>query len=393
MPMSADDSGLIAVTGRGYVGSAGQNLEEMFERCLFARTGGEWLDISAGGRVCRAPVIPAHHPTGGRRLDRSVQFGLEAARAACREAGGPEVQAVFAGTSRGPVQTLANSVEAGRFPPSDGPSGVVGCLSGAIAAEMGITGMALTVSASCTSSAGAIALAAQQILLGAADVVLAGGAEAPIHPAALGPLAAAGILGKAATPERACRPFDRNRNGTIIGEGAAFIVLERLSEAKARGATVYALLTGWALGSAPGTRVGQESSGATGGRVMQEALDRAGLSSREVGYVNLHGTGTLLNDRCEAAALARIFAGAVPCSSTKAVTGHCMGAASAMESVVALRALELGQIPPSANCFEPDAGSPPGLILSEPGRLARPAVLVASSGFWGTHAALVFRKF
>ncbi len=391
--MPADPNALIAVTGRAYFGSAGATLEEAWTACLEARAGGEWMEFQAGRRACRAAVLRASDPAKtARRLDRSVAVGLDAARAAGADAGGVSIGAVFAGTSRGPVQTLARSLDERRFPPGDGPAGVVGCLSGAIAAELGIVGAAVTLSASCTSSAAAIALAAQHILAGGADVALVGGAEAPLHPAALGPLATAGILGTADDPARACRPFDRTRDGTAIGEGAAFLVLERLSSARARRATVHALLAGWALGSAPATRTGQEESGMTGARVLREALARGGLGPEAVGYVHLHGTGTPLNDRAEAAALASVFERPVLCSSTKAVTGHCMGAASAMEAALTLRALDSGMVPPSANCFERDPVAPPGLVTDAPRGLETPVAAVLSSGFWGTHAALVFVK-
>lgn len=384
---------MIAITGCAYVGSAGNSLDEAFARCLSGEIAAEWLELKAGRCTYRAPIIRAADPDprGKRGLDRSVLLGLQAARDALANAGLKTADAVFAGTSRGPIGRLTRSLREERFPPGDGPAGVVGCLSGAIAASLGIAGAAVTVSASCTSSAAAIVLGAQHLLGGEAGAVLVGGAEAPLQPVALGPLATSGILGSDALPERACRPFDRTRNGTVIGEGAAFLVLESLEGAYARGARVLAILAGWSLGTEPATRVGQEETGEHFSRVIKAALARAGVAPDDLGYVNLHGTGTPLNDRTEAAALARALPGGVPCSSIKAVVGHCMGAASAVESLIALESLRTGELPPTWNCFERDPVAPSGLITAPCRRVGMRTVATLSSGFWGTHAALVFR--
>jgi 3-oxoacyl-[acyl-carrier-protein] synthase II len=199
------------------------------------------------------------------------------------------------------------------------------------------------------------------------------------------------VLGTAERAEDCCRPFDLRRNGTVLGEGAAFLVLEPLAQARARGATVHALLGGWSMAADLGGRAGTHESGEALYQCMSDALAMASLEPGQVDYVNAHGTGTRLNDRVEAQAIRRLFSHGVPCSSTKAVTGHCMGAAAALEALVCILALQRQRLPPSAGLDELDPECPVAPVR-QTARLAEVrAVLSNSSGFWGHTAALLFR--
>jgi 3-oxoacyl-(acyl-carrier-protein) synthase len=251
------------------------------------------------------------------------------------------------------------------------------------------------VSAACASAAAAVGLAADQILLGRAEWVLAGGAEAPLHELCVKQLLAAGVLGSHPDPRLACRPFDVSRNGTVLGEGAAFLVLESLASARRRGARVHARLAGWAAGADGRHCTAPREDGQGLLRVMQQALARAGATPSRLDYINAHGTGTRRNDPLEVVALRGLLGerlAAVPCSSTKPVTGHCLGAAAAVEAVVCVLALQRQTVPPTAACDRSDPECPIDVVPGE----ARPAplrlVMSNSLGFWGNNAALVFSR-
>ena len=332
----------------------------------------------------------------------------------------PERVGVFVGSSRGAVGKLADTVAAelrrrsfltdaesslalGNPPPHLGgnrarPSDAAHCslanISGMLSLAFAAHGPSLTISATCASGAAAIALAAEQILLGSVEVALAGGAEAPLNPLVIAQLHAAGILGHDADPRRTCKPFDAARNGIVLGEGAGFLVLESLASAQRRGERPLAVLAGWALAAEGEERVGMDRTGASLGRVISRAMEVAGISPAELGYVNAHGTGTVLNDLAEANALRSALgeaAARVPCSSTKAITGHCLGASAALEAVLAIASLRDGQLPGTANCFTPDPEVRLNL-LRESAAVEVGSALSVSAGFWGNQAALVFRR-
>ncbi|MEQ2010007.1 MAG: beta-ketoacyl-[acyl-carrier-protein] synthase family protein, partial [Limisphaerales bacterium] len=365
---------------------------------------------------CRAPNPPLTRLT--RKMDRSAQLAHAAAREAWNAAGldtqpvAPERVGIFVGTSRGAVGTLSDSVATevrrrtsvgndGNPPPDLGgyrarPSDAAHCslanISGMLSLAFPAHGPALTVSATCASGAAAIALAAQQILLGTVDVAISGGAEAPLHPLVIAQLHAAGILGHDADPRLTCKPFDTARNGIVLGEGAGFLVLESQASATRRGANILARLAGWSLAAEGGERVGMDRTGVSLSRVITEALAMAGVAQAQLGYVNAHGTGTVLNDLAEANALRLALGDAasrVPCSSTKAVTGHCLGASAVLEAVIAIQAIREGRLPGTTHCGTPD----PAVKLSLPRgstEARASSALSVSAGFWGNQAALVF---
>ena len=400
----------VVVTGYGAVSAGGLSVDDLWHRVeqgaspAVARA----FDFGAAPRrmaVCVVPELEGNDPAlrPVRRMDRSVQLAWLAAQQALRSAGldcghAGLSMGIITGSSRGPLGKIADGFERlhqRRYPPSLSADCTFAALSGALAQSLKVTGPSATISATCASGAYAIAFAAEQILLGKADIFLVGAAEAPLVPAVLAQLDAAGVLGSHPEAAQTCRPFDRTRNGLCLGEGSGFLVLESAEAASRRAVTPVARLSGWGLCVDDSGRTGVDEWGSGVTDAATQALHAAGLEPAAIDYVNTHGTGTIANDLAEARALRRIFGSRVdslPCTSTKPITGHCLGATPALEAVVCIEALRRGLIPPTANCHQPD---PECAINMQPGD-AQPAelrhVMSNSLGFWGYHASLIFSK-
>lgn len=397
----------IVVTGWGIVSAAGTSPDDVWQSVCAGRSPADRLAAPQRGTpfsVCQVKHLSLA-PSSARlvhKLDRSAALALSAAEAAWQSASlphgslPPERTGIIVGTSRGPMEIWQDMAETRRQPrrvPSWATHSAIASLSGVLSLALRAQGPVLTVSAACASAAAALAVGAQQLLTGAADVVLAGGAEAPLNPVLLAQLDAAGLLGQHENPALACRPFDAHRNGTVPGEGAAFLVLETLASAQRRQANILARLQGWALGAEAGNKAGMDKTGATLTRLMRQALAAAGLAAADIGYLNLHGTGTRLNDVVEAKAVREVFGHRADfwCSSTKPITGHCMGAAAALEAVITIQALRRQTAPPSANCLVPDAACELPLAKHPQPFTAR-AAISTSAGLWGNQACLVFGR-
>jgi 3-oxoacyl-[acyl-carrier-protein] synthase II len=379
----------IVVTGLGVFSAAGTTVGDLWTSALKARSPAQWRAPFA---VCTAPEYRA-----AARADRVVQLALAAARQAWDDARlsttplPPCRLGVIAGTSRGPVGKWTESVRE-RVLPTHAANCTIASLSGALSVHFKTHGPCFTVSATCASSANAIALGAEQILLGHADAVLAGGADASLDPTILAQLQAAGVLGSHLDPAQTCRPFAKDRNGTVLGEAGAFLVLESAVSAQRRGAKMHARLAGWSVAGEGHQRAGISETAHGLRQVITDALACSGFVPEQIGYVNAHGTGTRLNDAQEAKALRHIFPRGVPCSSTKPVTGHCMGASAALETVISIAALQHQQLPPTANCLPLDPDCALDIIHTAPRPTRTRVALSNSSGFWGHNAALVFTK-
>jgi 3-oxoacyl-(acyl-carrier-protein) synthase len=337
-------------------------------------------------------------------MDRCVRLALEAADQALADADllsqSSEATSlgIVVGSSRGPMQKWTEMLDWLRassrpLPPTLAANSTLACLSGSLALAYKARGPCLTVSATCASGAYAIAVAAQQILLGTAEVMLTGGVDAPLQDAIIRQLLSTGILGSHADPRRACRPFDVSRDGTLLGEGAGFLVLESLAAARRRGARIYAQLAGWAIGSDPWYCSAPREDGEGLLQVMNQALALAGLTGDQIDYINAHGTGTRLNDRVEVVSLCRLLGERikeVPCSSTKPITGHCLGASPALEAVISVLALQHQSVPPTANCAELDPDCPIDAVPASARPTPLRVVMSNSLGFWGKNASLLF---
>ena len=387
------------VTGIGAHTAAGSGAEALRigmrrERCLTASVP-EW----GGAVVARAPdpVIDRQN----RRLDRSSQFFLAAAREAWGQAdlGGrpydPDRIAVIDGSSLGPMaDMLAIERERARqdFRQRINPTQLIRMMFGAggasFAQEIGAHGAVFALSAGSTSGALAIVEGWAKIRCGLADVVVAGGAEAPLDPEILAAFGSAGILA-AIDQEMACRPFDITRCGTVLGEGAGVVVLENAAHARRRGAAPLAVLAGGGVSGEEGSMTAPDPRGAGIQRAVGAAL--AGSEPRRVGWIKAHGTGTKLNDAAECCALTGTLEG-VPIGSLKPMLGHCLGASGAIELVATVIAISDREIPPTLGTTRVDPALGQRRVVLERETLRGSLALLLSQSLGGRCAALVLES-
>ena len=266
--------------------------------------------------------------------------------------------------------------------------------AGNVAIHFDLRGPNFGLVSACASGAHAIGEAAEIIRRGDADVMVAGGSEAAITPLAVASFVAARALSDSdAEPCTVSRPFDRDRTGFVIAEGAAVVILESEAHARARGAQLLAVVAGYGAGADAYHMTAPEPAGRGAIASMRRALDRAQLQPADLGYINAHGTSTILNDRAEAAAIHQVFSShsdRLPVSSTKSMTGHLLGAAGALESVVCIKAIGTGMIPPTINLDSPDDDCRLDHVTGGPRRVEVRSALNNSFGFGGHNASLVF---
>lgn len=394
----------LVLTGMGAIGAAGRSVAELWNHAVGADSQATLQDFSWGSNSWQSAVNPviglpellAIYPRSNK-LDRTIQLALVAAGQALQQSGVGRKEAnrhrvgLIVGSSRGPRTKWTEALERRTVFPTDAASSTIASITGSLAQSFDLTGPCFTVSATCASGAVAIALAAQQILLGAADIMLVGGTDAPLHPMMVAQLKAAGVLGAHPDPSRTCRPFDLTRNGLCLGEGAGFLVLESAASAADRGVPSLARLSGWSTAAENAGRAAVSPDGQTLVRTMRQAIETAGLNPSDISYINAHGTGTVMNDQAEARAVLTTFGSAPPpCSSTKPITGHCLGATPVLEAILCVEALRHQIIPPTANCDHPAFPLDVVPLRARPAPLAH--ILSNSLGFWGTHASLVFSR-
>ncbi|NOY54112.1 MAG: beta-ketoacyl-[acyl-carrier-protein] synthase family protein [Deltaproteobacteria bacterium] len=405
----------IAITGMGAVTPLGSNLDATWEGLLAGRSGiGPVTRFDAEGLPCRiAGEVPPLNLLPGmsskllRGLDSFALFAL----AACEEAvlqSGLEVSVrerertgVVIGSSRGGIGTLESNFqnygERGyhSLSPRLTVSSLINQAPSAIAQRYQLTGPALAVSTACSSGAHAVVEAARMIKTDEVDVVLTGGAEAPVTRIILGGFARARALSRRnEDPENACRPFDRHREGFVIAEGAGILVLERWGHAEARGAAILGELVGCGTATDPHHMTAPDPTGEGMVRAMRAALRAAGIGPDEVDLVNAHGTGTALNDRVEAKALRRVFGPGIerlPVCAVKSMTGHMLGASGAVELIVSLLSARIGQVPPIRNLDDPDPDCRLNFVRGRPLRGRFSTVVSNSFAFGGANVVLLVR--
>ena len=410
----ADDQRIV-VTGMGVVSALGHNLVDTWEGLSTGRSGVEKIHLFDPHRlsVQIAAQVPNWQPADympkkeARRMDRYSQFAVAAAHEAVRHSGlghfeGSDRTGVMVGTGIGGIITteaqfrVLDTRGPERVSPFVVPMMLPNMASGQVSIALGARGPNLAPVSACSSAADALGLAAETIRRGDADIMLAGGAEAPICEMAVAGFAAARALSaRNELPAAASRPFDAERDGFVMGEGAGILVLERADHAQTRGAQILAEICGYAtVGDA--YHITQPAEGGDGGvRAMSMALKSAKIEPADVDYVNAHGTSTPLNDKFETMAIKTVFGEAawdISISSTKSMTAHLLGAAGAIEAVAAIQAIREGLIPPTINLEHPD----PECDLDYTPNVARKRdVRVAisnSMGFGGHNACLVFRR-
>ncbi len=343
-----------------------------------------------------------------RRNDRFIHFALAAAKMALEDSGLEITEAnahrvgAFVGSGMGGLGSIENTYRTlmekgpGRISPFFIPETIINLAPGQISIAFGTKYGNLSHVSACSTGAHSLGEAALHIAAGRADAIIAGGAEATITELGIGGFNAMKAMStRNDDPQGASRPFDKDRDGFVSGEGAGILILEGEDHAKARGAKIYAYLEGYGLTSDAHHITSPAPGGEGARRCMEMALQTAGIGPEQVGYINAHGTSTPYNDKFETEAIKAVFgeqAYKVPVSSTKSMTGHLLGAAGAIEAAFSVLAIHHGVIPPTINYETPD----PECDLDYVPNTAREApvdtVLSNSLGFGGTNATLVFRK-
>jgi 3-oxoacyl-[acyl-carrier-protein] synthase II len=403
----------VAITGAGVVSPLGNTLDELHRALGEARPGVRALpaQLAQGSGVQVAALVdwnpaPALNPAEAANLDRVSQFALAAASQALASSGldpaGAEREriGVYWGTGMGGAHTLEASFKsvygAGEWRLR--PLTVVMAMSSAAGANValrhGFGGPFANYSTACSSSAMALGEAMRTIAAGRADAIVAGGAEALLAPGTLSAWHALRTLAPAdaENPAASCKPFDKRRAGLVLGEGAAAFVLEEEAHARRRGAPVLGFLSGYG-NSCDAMHLSRPDCGGQV-RAMREAIADAGLHAHDIGYINAHGTATAVGDRVEAEAINTVFAGAHPrVSSSKALHGHLLGAAGALELAVAMLALEQGLVAPTAFLEQPDPAIRLRHVPLHAERIAPPrAVMSNSFGFGGSNVVLIAER-
>jgi len=406
----------VAITGLGPVTPIGTGVEPFWEGLRSARSVVRTLTRfdPAPFRSHVAAEVDGFDPGAfmeprrAKRLDRCSQFTLAAARLALADAGIELEQedrdriGAMMGSALGGVEFaerehgkyLAGGLRA--VEPGLALTVFVGAASCNLAIELGISGPNITNGMSCASGAIAIGEAARSIQRGEADVMLAGGAEAPLSPLSYGAFAIIRAMStRNEDPLTASRPFDRDRDGFVMAEGAAVLVLEERERALARGATLYAEIVGYGLTNDAHHMTAPRPDGRQAARAMQIALQAARVPGEAVGYVNAHGSSTPLNDPTEALALRQVLgrhAERVPISGTKGYYGHALGASGAIEAAICALASRRGWLPPSVNLQAPDPACELDYVRGAGTTVETEFLLSNSFGFGGINAALVFRN-
>jgi 3-oxoacyl-[acyl-carrier-protein] synthase II len=400
----------VVVTGLGATTPLGGDVASTWEALVAGRSGVSVLEQEwAAPLPVRIAAQLADDPTNHidrvktRRLDRSEQMAIIAAWAAWRDAGEPDVEkerlAVVVGSGIGGATTLLaqdDIMEASgprRVSPHTIPMLMPNGPAAWVGLELGAQAGVHAPTSACATGAEAIAWALDIIRSGRADVVVAGGTEAVIHPL---PIAGFSSMRAMSTrnddPERASRPWDKGRDGFVLGEGAGIIVLERADTAKARGAKVYARLAGAGMTSDGYDIVQPHPEGIGAVRAIKAALRDSGLAASDIGHVNAHATSTPVGDLAEIKALHTAIGEHPVLTSTKSMTGHLLGAAGAVESIATILALYNGVIPPTINLDDPDDALDLDVAAHKARHVELQAALNNSFGFGGHNAALIFAR-
>jgi len=411
------DSQRVVITGLGAITPLGLGVDSFFQSLLDGKNGiskvesfdTEKFTCKIGGEIKDFDATNYMDPKEARRNDRFVHFAFAATKQAVADAGlnmdqeDPDRVGVFIGSGIGGMDTIEKNciklIEGGprKVSPFMIPALISNMASGVIGIELGAMGPNFSIVSACATGAHSIGESLKTLRLGEADVMIAGGSEATITS-----LSYAGFCSMKAMstnnddPEHASRPFDLNRDGFVMGEGAGVVVLETLEHARKRGAKIHCELVGYGASCDANhiTAPHPEGKGLIG--AMKRALHSAQLNTTDVDYINAHGTSTPYNDRFETMAVKTLFGEHVknvPMSSTKSMTGHLLGAAGGVESVACVRMLETGMLAPTINYQEPDPDCDLDYVPNE-AREAKISVAMSNSlGFGGQNASLVFKTY
>lgn len=407
----------VVVTGFGCLSPVGNNVKDTWSALLAGRSGAGMIthfDASKHKTRFAAEVkdfdgVALFGPRDARKMDRFTQFAVAAAMEALEHSGLKIDEAnrdrvgILIGTGIGGIGTLLDQAEVmrergpERVSPFLVPMMISDSAAGMLAIRIGARGPNMSIQTACASGNNAIGEAMNMIRRGAADVMIAGAAEAALVSVAM---AGMNVMTALSTrnddPQAASRPFDKERDGFLMGEGAGILILESLEHAQARGATILAELSGYGTTDDAHHISAPAENGAGAAISMKLALEDAKLTVNEIGYINAHGTSTQLNDKSETAAIKTVFgeqAYQIPVSSTKSMTGHLLGASGAVEAIFSIMAIREGVLPPTINYHTPDPDCDLDYVPNQPRKASPKHVMSNSFGFGGHNATLVISQF
>jgi 3-oxoacyl-[acyl-carrier-protein] synthase II len=409
----------VVVTGLGTIAPTGNDTVTAWQNVVQGNSGIgpiESFDVAKfgtrfGGTIKNFDVEAYMSSKDARKVDTFIQYGIAAAQEAMQDSGLEVTDAnrhrmgVAMGSGIGGLGTIETNY--GKYLESDKnpkrispffvPASIINMISGHVSINYGLQGPNLALVTACTTSTHCVGIGARTIAYGDADVMLAGGAEHATTALGLGGFGSARALStRNDDPQGASRPWDEGRDGFVLSDGGACLVLEELEFAKARGAKIYAEVAGFGMSGDAYHMTAPPEDGAGAARCMQAAIADAGMNPDEVDYVNAHGTSTPLGDVAETRAVKTVFgdhAGKLLVSSTKSTTGHLLGAAGAVEAVFSVKAIEEGIAPPTVNLENPSEGCDLDYVPGE-ARDAKIEVAVSNSfGFGGTNGSLLFKKY
>lgn len=411
----------VVVTGVGAVTPFGVGVPLFWEALLAGKSAvretkqtewNEWIPVSAQlPEINMKDYLPKKQM---KKTDRFTQLGLIATNEAVKDAGlsGETEEAwtvdipshrlgVSVGTAYGGVESLTDGANTIAKDPSKRMSprllskSIPNAAAAALAMKYHIRGPVMTYTTACAASANAIGESMHWLKRGDVDLVLAGGTEYLFSPVVLSGLRSAGAIATEGPEDMQAwsRPFDANRKGMVVGEGAAFLVLENYDHAVKRGAKIYAELAGYGASNDAYHETAPHPDGEGAAIAINKALETSGLKPDEIDHINAHATATPLGDKAESTALEKVFTDSyakIPVNSIKGAVGHMLGSAGAIESIASIKAIETGWLPPTLHCTDPDPEAPPNLVL-EPTKQQVTNVLSNSFGFGGQNGTLIWR--
>lgn len=408
----------VVITGMGMLSPLGNDVQSSWDGVRAGRSGIGMIDrfdaseynTRIGGAIKDLDLSPWLSTKEARKLDAFIHYGLIAAQQAVEDSGldsydelDRDRAGIAIGSGIGGLEYIEKNVltmdKSGprKVSPFFVPASVINMISGNAAIRFGYRGPNIAIVTACTTGTHNIGYAARTIAYGDADVMLAGGSEMATTRTGIAAFSAARALStRNDEPEKASRPWDRERDGFVLSDGAGVVVLEDLEHAKKRGATIYGEVVGFGMSDDAHHITAPPESGEGAARSMQNALRDAGLSPDEVDYINAHGTSTQVGDVAEVAAVKSVFgdhARKLAMSSTKSMTGHLLGAAGAVEGIFSVLAIRDRLLPPTINLDNPDEGCDLDFVANQSRESDVRVALSNSFGFGGTNGTLIFRRY
>ncbi len=408
----------VVITGLGMLSPLGNDVSTSWKGIQAGRSGIGMIDrfdaseygTRIGGAIRDLETEPFISRKDARKLDAFIQYGLLAAKEAVEHSGLEDFDrldrdrvGVALGSGIGGLEFIEKNIAAmekggpRKVSPFFVPASVINMLAGNAAIRFGFRGPNIAITTACTTGTHNIGYAARTIAYGDADVMLAGGSEMATTRSGVAAFSAARALSsRNDEPEKASRPWDKDRDGFVLSDGAGVLVLEDLEHALARGANILGEVVGFGMSDDAHHITAPPESGEGAARSMANALRDAGLEPDQVNYINAHGTSTLVGDVAEVAAVKQVFGAAaekLAISSTKSMTGHLLGAAGAVEAIFSLLALRDGVLPPTINLDNPDEGCDLDFVANQSREADLEYALSNSFGFGGTNGTLIFRRY